>query len=56
MSASTVIVALNAQLLRRVDLRPESQTLGTASPGSPRQASKEPASNPAGPRPSEQHL
>jgi Cu2+-exporting ATPase len=56
MSASTVIVALNAQLLRRVDLRPGSQTVGTATPGPPRQDSKEPASNPAGPRPSAQHL
>jgi len=56
MSASTVIVALNAQLLRRVDLRPESLTVGTASPGSPRPAGKGPGSGLAVPKPSSQHI
>jgi hypothetical protein len=34
MSASTIVVALNAQLLRRVDLRPTQAEITTA-PGSP---------------------
>ncbi len=34
MSLSTMIVALNAQLLRRLDLRPETMALGTEEPAS----------------------
>jgi Cu2+-exporting ATPase len=45
MSLSTVVVALNAQLLRRLDLSPEASVAAAGTDGSPRQktSAKEPA-------------
>ncbi|WP_434319023.1 Copper-exporting P-type ATPase B, putative copB (plasmid) [Leifsonia sp. P73] len=43
MSLSTIVVALNAQLLRRLDLRPETSVRAAANQPAPAESSREPA-------------
>jgi hypothetical protein len=45
MSVSTVVVALNAQTFRRVDLRPETPNIGEVAFGRAPQESKTPPSD-----------